>query len=181
MRRILQLSLLLIVCFSSCKRKQEDILADIKNKYAQINNKLKDYTLKQVDDITSRANGTITGYYRDDEVKKVISEQYTDTCRTFTQYYFDDGMLIFVVQQDFVYNKPVTYTEDVARSHNDTVWYDDKKTKMEISRFYFNKNKLIKWTDPQNSDMPVNNEEFTNRQSLIWAQTVILLKELKEQ
>jgi hypothetical protein len=52
---------------------------------------------------------------------------------------------------------------------------------MEISRFYFYKNKLIKWIDADNSDMPVNTQEFTNKQSLLWAESAILIKELNEE
>jgi hypothetical protein len=181
MRKFITLFCLLAVCFSSCKKKQEDILADIRKKYGEINNKLKDYTRKQVDDITTVGAGTITGYYRDDEIKKLVAERFTDTCRTFTEDYFDDGMLIFMVEQNFVYNKPNTYTEEKARALGDSVWYDDKKTTMETNRFYFHKNKLIKWIDADNSDMPVNTSEFSDRQSLIWAKTAVLIKQLKEQ
>ena len=181
MKHLPTIIFLSLVCFSSCKRKQEDVLADIRKKYAEINNKQKDYTRKQVDDITSVGAGTISGYYRDDEVKKIVGEHFTDTCRTFTECYFDDGMLIFVVKQNFVYNKPMTYTEEKAKALGDSVWYDDKKTRMEISRYYFHKNKLIKWIDHDNADVPVNTSQFTDRQSLIWAETVILIKQLKEQ
>ncbi len=181
MRQFLTLLFLSLLCFSSCKRKQADILADIRKNYTEINNNLKDYTRKQVDDITSAINGSITGYYRDDEIKKINSEHYSDTCRTFSEYYFDDGMLIFIIRQNYVYNKPRTYTEEKAKANNDSVWYDDKKTRLEISRFYFDKNKLIKWLNPDNIDIPVNTAEFINMQSALWAETVILIKQLKEQ
>ena len=167
--------------FSSCKNKPEDILADIKKKYTGINNKLKDYTPKRVDDITSAAGGSISGFYRDDEVKKIISEHFTDTCRTFTEYYFDDGMIIFILKQNFVYNCPVFYSQEMARAKNDSVWYDDKKTRLEITRYYFNKNKLLKWVMPGNTEVDPKTAEFIDKESELWAETVILIKELKEQ
>jgi hypothetical protein len=91
-------------------------------------------------------------------------------------------MLIFVTRQEYIYNKPQYYTEEKAIENNDTVWYDDKKTVLQMSRFYFNKNKLIKWIDGANNgeDVAVNKPEFTNKESSLWAETVILLKQLKE-
>lgn len=156
-------------------------MADIKKNYTEINNKLKDYTRKQVDDITSPGGGNITGYYRDEDIKKISSQHFSDTNRVFTDYYFDDGMLIFITEQNFVYNKPSTYTEEKALAQNDSVWYDDKKTRMEISRYYFNDNKLIKWLNPDNIDVAVNTTQFINRQSKLWAEAVVALKQLKEQ
>ncbi len=181
MSKFVALLLVSFIFISSCKQKQENVLADIKKNYAEINAKLKDYTRKQVDDITSPGAGSITGYYRDDEIKKITAQRYTDTNRVFSDYYFEDGMLIFVVEQDFVYNKPVSYTEEVAKLNNDSVWYDDKQTRMQVSRFYFHKNKLIKWLNADNIDVPVNNSGFDNKQSELWAQAVVQIKQLKEQ
>jgi hypothetical protein len=101
------------------------------------------------------------------------------TRRTFAEYYFDDGMLIYVMTQDFIYNKPNTYTEEVARFQNDSEWYDDSKTKLEINKYYFNDNKLIKWTGPSSSDVPVNIADFSKEEPVILARAVLALKQLK--
>jgi hypothetical protein len=181
MKKVLAILLMGIVCFSACKKKPENVIADILKHYDEINKKQKDYKLKHVDDITSSAGGTITGYYRDEEVKKIVSEHFTDTCRTFTDYYFDDGMLILVIRQNFAYNKPISYTEERAKEKGDSIWYDDKKTKLTISRFYFSGNKLVKWVDGDGKEVSNKSIEFINKESLIWAETIILMKELKEQ
>ena len=181
MRRLLLLLVLFVSFLFSCKQKQEDVLADIRKNYANVNNKLKDYTRKQVEDIVSPAGGNIIGFYRDDEIKKITAQYFTDTNRVFTDYYFDEGMLIFVSEQTFVYNKPASYTEEKAKEQADSVWYDDKKTVLQINRFYFNKNNLIKWINADNGDMAVNNERFVNKQYELWAKAKLLLKELKEQ
>lgn len=181
MKKYLTLLLLVVVSFSSCKKKPEDVVADVKKKCNNINGKLKDLTMKRTDDLTNRGGGTITGYFKDDDIKKIIAEHFTDTCRTFIEYYFDDGMLIFVQKQNYVYNRPMSYTEAKAREKNDTVWYDDKKTKLELSSFYFNKNKMIRWINIDNHDVQPGTPDFTDMQSVIWAEAVILLKQLKEE
>jgi len=181
MNKYLQIFLLLAICFSSCKKKPEVALADIKKKCKEINEKQKDLKSKHVDDLTSARGGAITGFYKDDEVKKILSERYTDTCRTFTEYYFDDGMLIFILKQNFVYNLPITYTEEKAKERNDSVWYDDKKTQLGISRYYFNDNKLIKWVDAGGNDIPPKTAKFIDKGYELLGETVILIKQLKEQ
>jgi len=181
MNRLYAVFILLFLVVSSCKKKQEDILANISKKTEQINAKLKEYTLKQVDDIVSVEKGVVVGYFRDEEAKKVNTQHFGEKSRTFTEYYFDDGMLIYVRSEEYVYNKPNTYTEEVARAANDTDWYDDKKTKLEINRYYFDKNKLIKWTGADKSDVPVNIADFVQREPTILAQALIALKQVNNE
>jgi len=181
MSKYISLLLLLVIGFSSCKRKQEDILTSTKKTVEEINKGLQKLTKKQTDDITSVTGGSITGYFRDDEIRKIYYEHFGEKSRVFSEYYFDDGMLIYILKQEYIYNRPQSYTEELARSNNDTNWYDDKKTRLEISRFYFDKNKMIKWIDGDNIDVPVNKPDFINKQSSLWAETVILIKQLKEE
>ena len=180
MRKLFVLALLLFISISSCKRKQEDILTDIKKKKEEINNGLNKLTKRQVDDLTSLTGGAITGYYRDEEIRKIYYEHFGEKSRVFSEYYFDDGMLIFIMKQEFNYNRPQSYTEELSKINNDSEWYDDKKTKLQINRFYFDKNKLIKWIDGDNVDMPVNKPEFINKESALWTETIILMKQLKQ-
>lgn len=179
-QRYLWLFLVLFTWVSSCKQKEEDALAGIKKSYTAVNSKLKDYKTRRVEDITNPGGGYITGYYRDDEVKKVVAEHFSDTSRTFIEYYFDDGMLIYVLRQDYHYNKPQSYTEEKARANNDSVWYDDKKTRLEINRFYFSKNQMVKWIDGDGNEVNTATARFIDKQSELWGETVILLKQLKE-
>ena len=108
------------------------------------------------------------------------AEHFTDTNRVFADYYFDDGMLVFIQQQNFVYNMNDTLTEAKARAKGDSVWYDDKKTRLEVSRFYFYKNKLVKWVQPGGKVVTPASAEFIDKESVLWGETVILIKELKE-
>ena len=173
--------LISFTCFSSCKKKQEDILADIKKKKEEINSGLKKLTIKRVDDITSVTGGSISGYYRDDELRKIYFEHFGDKSMVFTEYYFDDGMLIFILKQEYVYNRPISYTQELALSNNDSNWYDDRKTKLEVSSFYFNKNKLIKWIDGNKTDIPADKPDIVTKEGSLLAETIILVKQLKEE
>ena len=180
MIRHFYIMILVTTGFASCKEKPEDAVANAIKRYETINSKLGDYRSKTVDDIISPAPGTITGYYREEELKKVHAEHFTDTNRVFADYYFDDGMLVFIQQQDFVYNMPDTLTEEKAKAKGDSVWYDDRKTRLEVSRFYFYKNKLEKWVMPGGKTVDDKSADFIDKESVLWGETVILIKELKE-
>ncbi len=165
---------------SSCNHKPADVITDDNKICADVNGSLKDYKVKHTDDLTSSDPANITGYFRDDEVKKIYTERFGSKNRTFTEYYFDEGMLICVRVQNFVYNRPNTYNEEVAKHYNDSEWYDDKKTKLETSTYYFTRNnKMIKWIDA-GKDISATSPDFINKQSEVWAQAVILIKELRE-
>ena len=181
MRKLFLVLIVFVVGFSSCKKKQADVLANIKKNYEKINKGIRDFTKRQVDDITSKDGGNITGYYKDDEVKKIYVQHFGEKSRSFTEYYFDDGQLIYIIKQEFIYNKPNTYTEEKARAANDSEWYDDKKTRLEISAYYFNNNKLIKWLGPGGKDIAVNTPEFTEKEPVLIAEALIAMKQLKEE
>ena len=170
-----------LLCFAACKQKPDDVIASANKKVAAINKKLPDYKQKVVDDITSPTKGNITGYYRDDEVKKVYAEHFSDTDRIFASYYFDDGMLIYAEEQDYKYNCSNKITPEIAAANHDSVYYDDKKTRLLVSRYYFDKNKLIKWEPPVVNGKPAPTGDLIAKESLLWAQTLVLLKQLKDE
>ena len=171
----------LLIIGVSCKKKQADVLADAKKNYEKINKQINEYTKKQVDDISSPEGGRITGYFREEEIKKMYVQHFGEKSRSFTEYYFDDGNLIYMLRQEFIYNKPNTYTEEKAKEANDSVWYDDKKTKLELSAFYFNDNNLIKWVGPGGTDIAVNTPEFVSKGPILLAEALIAMKQLKEE
>ena len=187
--------LLSFVLLSSCKKKTDaEIIAGIRKDCQEINRNLKEDSKKQVDDLISASGRTITGYYNGDDIRKIYSESYTDTNRVFTTYYFDQEFsgsaddllnifserLIYAEEEDFIYIRSQKYTEEVARAHNDSVWYDDKKTRMVQDQYFFKSNKLIKWM-VDDKEVPANTQVFIDRESAIWAQSALFLKELKEQ
>ena len=82
--------------------------------------------------------------------------------------------------EDYKYNKPASYTEEKAKANGDSIWYDDKKTRLEKSRFFFNENKLVKWNLPDGKEVDSKSIQFINMESRLWAETLVLMKELKE-
>src|ERR1700761_5619015 len=144
MKRLFVILFISLTCIFSCKKKDVST-TDIIKTVTDIDTHLKDYRIKHSDDLTSGTQASIAGYYREGEVKKyvtdhfggngedgeirkIIASRFADDSRTFASYYFDGGKVIYIIKQQFTYNKPQSYTEEKARANNDSVWYDDKKT-----------------------------------------------------
>jgi len=180
MKKLFVISALLLCCCLACKKKQGDVIAEARKTYEKVNKEQKDLTKREVDDISSREKGNITGYYKDEEIKKMSVQHFGDKSRTFTEYYFEDGMLVYMLRQEFVYNKPTTYTQEVATAAGDSVWYDDRKTTLQTSIYYFNDNKLIKWKAAGDKDMAVNTPEFIEKEPMLLAEALLAMKQLKE-
>jgi len=88
-------------------------------------------------------------------------------------------MLIFITKQEYVYNRPQSYTEELSKVNHDTEWYNDKKTKLQLNRYYFDKNKLIKWIVEIMQIYPLINLNLLIGNHHYGQKPIILMKQLK--
>jgi hypothetical protein len=178
MKKFLLVVLLAIIFIPSCKIDDE---ADIMEIYNKINTELPTYTHKTVDMVgISKDGGVITGYFKGKEIKKVTVESYFDTGRDYTEYYYADDDLVFVLQQKYHYNRPDYYTEERARANNDTEWYDDTRSTKRTSRFYFKDDEMIKWIDEKNFNRSEDSKDFEEQQKKIYADDKRIQQMMKE-
>lgn len=167
----------LLCTFYSCDKKletEDEILATCN----KINENMSKYTVLTMNGYPDPEKRKIIGYFENNVPKLLIEEYYADTCRTFTNFYINGGDLIFARKESYIYNKPITYTEDSAKKNNDTVWYDDKKTVLKISSYLFKGNKLNKWLYNKN-EIPANDKNFTSTQDELIGNCLFMLKMLK--
>jgi hypothetical protein len=80
----------------------------------------------------STEGGAATKFYENDVLKKIRVVFYGETGKSQTEYYFLNGQLFFCFEQNDYYNKPL-YEKGMR-----------VKKKAE-NRFYFGKQKLIRW------------------------------------
>ncbi len=179
MRKVITLFLIILLGMFSCKENSGEI-KDILEKCREIDKDSKDYTLKIMDGFPNPENNTIKGYYKGKDPSLLVIESYRDTCRIFTHIYFNANEIICAVEQKFVYNKPNTYTEEIAKAQNDSVWYDDKKTILKTGSMYFKENKLNKWLTNDNAEIPSSSSLFANKQDEIIEEALLAIKMFKE-
>ena len=168
-----------MVGLSSCR--EDDITGTVK-KCKDINEHLSSYKQKAID-LTGVAeqNGTVTGYFKDKELIMASVANFGESNRRVDEFYFDDEKLICINREEFTYNKPRYYTEDVAQKSGDSVWYDDKKTVMQNTRFYFYDNRMVKWIAPNNKEIPDNDRKYDYTERSLLNDAGKLVKMLKDQ
>ena len=89
-------------------------------------------------------------YYRDNDnkIKIITTELYGEMGMSYEEYYFNNDSMFFSYSEERNYNAPMYYDSTAAKSDGGEP-FDVKKTKIEQQRFYFSRNKLIQWLDPQ--------------------------------
>ena len=154
-----------IVLVFFCSQEQDHIGA-IKAKYQQINQGIKTFTKKKIEDNDQSADGAnVVGFYNGSQLQLIVSEFFGEGGKGKMEYYFDGGKLIFVIYKDYIYNRPYYWDKKMAAENHDSVWYDSKKTKVEMTRFYFNNNELLKRINDGNVEVPVNSTESSKYKS----------------
>lgn len=159
MYKILQLILFLVLsgASSSWAQSTDSIVKDIRAKYQSIRSSLKNYdTIFRQESEESTEGGQITGYYKKKDLKVIEAIYFGETGKSELEYYFDKGLLLFVFQKQYTYNRPIYWDKKHAQENNDTVSYDPWKTKIKLGRYYFHKEKLIRWLDGEEKQIDLS-------------------------
>ncbi|MGV0918897.1 hypothetical protein ACTS94_00710 [Empedobacter falsenii] len=113
------------------KVKSEEIKT-IKANFSRINS-IKNWTkIKEVETDDSTEGGFINYYFLNDKLEKIVVRKFGESGQYLAEYYLLNDKLSFVFEQDTTYNFPLYWKE-----------FDDKKSKIEESRYYFEDRKLI--------------------------------------
>jgi hypothetical protein len=141
-----------ILAFSlfSFNNQEDDILQNIRHKYAEINSNISQYKcITKSKEYDQGEGGDIVSYLYRDSVKLIIDTDYGEMGKQRTEYYYDKNEIIFIYSVHYKYQVPM-YDSSFQMS----------KSVLEENRFYFNNHKMIKWIDENKKDIPVNSTEF---------------------
>lgn len=155
----------MILIFTSCS---ENDITGTQKTCKEILSNLSTYQHKTLDlaGQNSESNG-VSFYIKDNKVMLATIATYSETGRTNAQYFFDNNDLICVVQQDYIYNRPTYMTEERATKDGDSVWYDDTKTTMSTTRYYFYDGRMVKWINKDNKVIPETNKKYDFQTALL--------------
>ncbi|MGV0964541.1 hypothetical protein [Empedobacter falsenii] len=113
------------------KVKSEEIKT-IKANFSRINS-IKNWTkIKEVETDDSTEGGFINYYFLNDKLEKIVVRKFGESGQYLAEYYLLNNKLFFVFEQDTTYNFPLYWKE-----------FNDKKSKIEEFRYYFEDRKLI--------------------------------------
>ncbi len=156
--RILLFALCLAFSLQSCS---EDDITGTQKTCKDIVEHLSSYEHKTLD-ITGKSAETngLSFYFKNNKLVLATIATYEESGRTNAQYFFDNEELICVIQDEYVYNRPTYMTEERALKDGDSVWYDDTKTKMTTTRYYFFEGRMVKWINKDNKVIPETNKKY---------------------
>jgi hypothetical protein len=110
----------------------------------------------------SAEGGKIKAYYDDTILRKAIVSYFGETGQKIVDYYFWDNEIFFIFVEDYNYNSPVYVAEDLPKEGIEA--YDKKKTEGTQNRYYFTKNKLIRWIGPDKKNIDNKSPAFLKKQ-----------------
>lgn len=128
---------------------QPDPIAPIRQHYAAINRGVARYK-KVKKDLSgfSTEGGVLIAYCDGPNIMKIGATFYGESGKATEDYYYWDGKLIFVLRTYYAYSKPLS----------------GKVVKTELSRFYFDQNKLIRWLDENQKRVASETSEYAEKQ-----------------
>ena len=128
---------------------QADPVASIRAHYVQINHSAARYK-KVKKDLSgfSTEGGVLVAYFDGPNIVKISATFYGESGKASEEYYYWDGKLIFVLRTDYAYSKPLS----------------GKVVRTELSRFYFNNDKLIRWLDENQKQVASETSEYIEKQ-----------------
>jgi hypothetical protein len=147
----------------SSRNDTSTLITNIKNEFKRINSDTEKLVLvtKDLEDISSQG-GDLKLFYEENDLKKAVLIAYGETGRSTSEYYFEDGKLIFAYTRDEFYDKSI---------------YDKQQPniqKEEENRFYFFENKLIRWIDKNNKI--VNPSEYLDKEKELIKEVKLLIE-----
>lgn len=173
------LGVILVVITAAACKKPAATEQDILKATGETDQNVKSLKMKSMDGFPDPEKRKFNGWYDGADPKLLLEEYYGDSARVFTRYYLQYGALIFVYKETYSYNAPVWLTEDSARKLGDSVWYDDKKTILTSSSYFFVDNKLSKWYDDKGKLIADNTKNYAAKQDELIGNCVLMVKILK--
>ncbi|WP_066319920.1 hypothetical protein [Aquimarina aggregata] len=128
----------------------EQIITEIRQLYKETLDNKHSYHHQDLDDFeNSSEGGQLTIFKSDKKIRLIETVYFGHLGKVKHEFYFLDDKLYFMYSQEHAYNAPPTQPE-----------FDDTKTSVEESRFYFWDNKMIRWIKPDGQHVDSKSAEF---------------------
>jgi hypothetical protein len=133
----------------AAKLQSPDPIPTIRQQYAAINKRLAKYKkVKKKLSGFSLEGGEMTAYFDGQAIVKIVANHYGEGGRSYEEYYYWQGKLIFVFGKDSRYDKPLS----------------GKVVRTAESRCYFENDRLIRWIDEKGKQVPPGTAEYPEKQ-----------------
>lgn len=128
---------------------ENDSISTIRQRYAIINKNLAKYrVVKKELSGFSTEGGELTAYYDGTAIVKIATLNQGETGRSFEDFYYWNGKLMFVFRRQDTYDTPLS----------------GKVVKSRENRFYFSDDKLIRWINENGTGVTSRDSKYTETQ-----------------
>ncbi|WP_041649361.1 hypothetical protein [Marivirga tractuosa] len=144
---------------------QTDGITEIKKLYQETQDNKSIYKTQTQDDFENSSEGGVIIAYKDSkEVRLIEAKYYGHMGKTEAEFYYLNGQIYFIFLKEFRYNMPPTESG-----------FDQTKTTMEESRYYFWDNRMIRWISPDGESVDTESPEFmkTSIENYDWANELL--------
>jgi hypothetical protein len=119
---------------------------DIHSKYAETRANLDIYDTTVVEIWgESSDGGQVVVYHNQGDIRLIEVWGCGESGKSTIEYYFKAGMLIFVIDRGYTYNRPYYWNEELAKENGDYETFDPEKTIITEDRYYFENELLFLW------------------------------------
>lgn len=126
-----------------------DPIQSIRQQYATINRSVAKYRkVKKELSGFSAEGGQLIAYLKGPAIMKIVATYFGESGRTVEEYYYRDSQLIFVLQTELHYDRPLS--GKVVSTH--------------LNRFYFDRDDLIRWIDEDGKEV-ARGDDYAEKQT----------------
>ncbi len=141
--------LLVLAAVAPASAQTDDPIPSIRQHYAQINRNAARYRkVKKNLSGFSEEGGTLVAYFDGPNIMKIAANYYGEGGKSYEEYYYGNGKLIFVLRRDYQYNKPLS----------------GKVVRTTENRFYFKHDQMIRWIDENGKQVATDTSEYAEKQ-----------------
>jgi hypothetical protein len=134
---------------------EEEIVKDIREKFTTVNTNLKSYEVKEYDlSGESTEGGALTAYSVDGNIVLLRAKYFGEMGNTTEEYYFYNNELYFSYWLTENYDMPVYMA-------------DAKVISKDEDRYYFNKQKMIRWLGKDKVKKDKNSQKFKDFEKIV--------------
>lgn len=144
-----------------------DSLLPIRENFKRINSITRWTHIDTIELSESGEGGSARFYFSDQQLQKIIAQQFGETFQQLTEYYLLNGKLSFVFEKTLRYNRPIYYDSVAMKASGDTAAFDLAKSTILESRNYFQHQKLVQQLEnlpntvsPEKQDLLIEEERI---------------------
>jgi hypothetical protein len=119
-------------------------IAEIRKEYNLINGN-RSYIIDSTEVSDYSTEGGQLTYYKDSvgNIKKLVAAFYGEAGQQIEEFYLSEGKLFFAFTQHYEYNRPIYWTDEMAKENGDNEAFDISKSVITENRYYFDNNEIL--------------------------------------